>query len=149
MSLDVINILKGLAYSQLEVPLHRHSSKMKELDSHNRATSTNKKYSDKSTEEKMIVYNHKTSSTFWECIALLPIKGNANSSFGLLAATSHTLTSHSTPHTIQIRTLPLQWPALNPQSYAELRPSQSSPPCRRAPKEQYRTRACQAMGERD
>lgn len=68
MSLDAINILKGLAYSQLEVQFFSHSLKMKESGSHNQATSMNKKSFDRLIEEKQIEYSHRILSTFLACI---------------------------------------------------------------------------------
>lgn len=50
-NLDAINILKGIAYSQLEVKPHRFSCKMRERDLSIRAISMRVKYSDRLIEK--------------------------------------------------------------------------------------------------
>jgi len=81
-NLDAINILKGLAYSQLEVKYHRFSCKMKGRDLSILDISMRVKCSDRLIEKWLIKSIRKILSTFWEYIESPPMKENANTLFG-------------------------------------------------------------------
>ena len=87
-SLAAINIIKGLAYSQLEVCLIECSSKTGDLSSLNPARSTQRKFTGKLIVEKLTKSVLRISSIFWGSIEWLPMRGNASTSSGSLEATN-------------------------------------------------------------